>query len=163
MSRFGYDYMTPAEFLDLLARLHPAEPDEPEPPRQRGERRERRRPAGPAPLSREDLRCLIASVGFDRVRRTARMLGEAATLPEIRRAISEVAGRHGMVIHPHIPGDSPLVDEVGNWGPNRLAIELWKAAPRDHMPDFIKLTLAARGSVARVLDLVGITAERMLT
>ncbi len=160
MSRFGYDVMSAGEFLNLLARLQPASTDEPEPPRQRGDRRDRRRPAGPALLSREDLRVLISSIGYDRVRRSAKAFAQPASLPEIRRVLSEIGARHGVTIHPIVPGH-PLVDMIANYSPSRLALEMMKVAPTDQMPLFELIIRRAKSAIEYVLSLTGITSERM--
>jgi len=102
----------------------------------------------------------LAGVDVALVRRSAKMFAQPATIGEVRRVVSEVAARHGEMIDGHIPGNR-LVDEVGNWSPNRLALELMKAAPPDRMPDFVQITRSASDGIQHVLGLVGVTEGRV--
>jgi len=114
MNRFAYHIMSAAEFLALLDQV------------------------------RENPAQALAGLDVGLVRRTAKMFGEPAALPEIRRTVSQVAARHGIAIHPHIPGDSSLVDHVADWAPNRLALEMMKAAPPDRQGNRVKECVTKR-------------------
>jgi hypothetical protein len=91
--------IAPAEFLRLIERLNPVQ-------------------------HADDRTQLVQSFGIDRMRRTVHAMAMPAAIPEVRRAVSTVAARHGVDIDPNIPGDR-LVDEVLNYSPSKLALELF--------------------------------------
>jgi hypothetical protein len=129
------DIMAPAEFLHLLEELSgkgaagerhaiddgTAQAAAPARPRNHGELREQRKARHdlkPAP-PRETAR-IVQRAGLERIRRTMRAMETPAAIPETRRAVSAVAAKCGVVIHPNIPDGNALVDQVCNHAPTRL-------------------------------------------
>jgi hypothetical protein len=124
-------YMSADELLRLVDQLFGDRSDsaqniEAERPRSYVEKPIRSGRVRPPPPPRDDPMTIIAAAGgLERVRRTARVVSVPAAIPEVRRAVSEIAARCGVAIHPTIPSaDSRLVDDVCNFSPSKFAVEV---------------------------------------
>lgn len=165
------------EFLQLIGQLFPkgrAKPsgggmaigaDAAAPPPRRAHAKVRGRaqansaPALPPPPSRAERLQIIQAAGADVVRRTVLAMSRPAAIPETRRAVSTVAARYGIHLHPIIPEPNSLADEYCNRSPSRLALEMFMAAPADTMPSnetFFGHIRSATACIDAMRDLVGL-------